>query len=172
MAYKLQGGLPAQGRRVCDGNHNMGLRVILCCHQNLLEACLRNGWLRIVDQSAIEEVQALLRNDPVFLPVPSSVDSRLGEIDFTPCGATLYRMIAAEWLGPDWEDALSVSDDYYREEHRYCEDQTVLQGIAEGYVAKGEVVRETKIVPIGPWCVWWWERFPAGFRLEIKIGTP
>jgi hypothetical protein len=38
-----------------------------------LEACLRHGWLRVVDQHAIDEVQALLRTDPAFLPVPSEV---------------------------------------------------------------------------------------------------
>ena len=33
----------------------------------------------------------------------------------------LYRMIAAEWLDPDWEDALVVENSYYREVHFYCE---------------------------------------------------
>jgi len=72
-----------------------------------LDACLRNGWLRAVDQQSVEEVQALLRDEPARMPVPSEVGGP-GEIDFTPCGAALYRMIAAEYLGPDWEDGLSV----------------------------------------------------------------
>jgi hypothetical protein len=125
-----------------------------------------------VDQPAADEVRALLRNDPTFLPVPSRVERRLGEIDFTPSGATLYRMIAAEWLGPDWEDDLRVWHDYYREEHRYCEAEEGLRGIVEGYTARGEVVRSSKLVPLGPWCVYWWERIPAGYRLELRIGEP
>ena len=24
--------------------------------------------------------------------------------------------------------------------------------------------------PIGPWCVYWWDRFPAGYRLEFEVG--
>jgi hypothetical protein len=137
-----------------------------------LEACLRYRWLRVVDQHAIDEVQALLRDDPVFLPMPRELESREGEIDFSPSGAVLYRMIAAEWLGADWENTLNVWNDYYREEHRYCEAEDVLQGLVQEYAASGEVVRASKIVPIGPWCVYWWERFSAGYRLELKIGNP
>jgi hypothetical protein len=38
------------------------------------------------------------------------------------------------------------------------------------HVAKGDVVRARRVVPIGPWCVYWWERFPAGYRLELELG--
>jgi hypothetical protein len=128
---------------------------------------IRNGC------SAVDEVQAMLREDPTFLPVPGQVESRLGEIDFTACGATLYRRMAAEWLGTDWEeDALSVWNDYYREEHRYCEAEEGLRGIVQEHIGRGEVVRASKLVPVGPWCVYWWERFSAGYRLELKIGEP
>jgi hypothetical protein len=137
-----------------------------------LEACLRYGWLRIVDQHAVGEVQALLQQDPTFLSIPIRVARRRGEIDFTRSGATLYRMIGAEWLGPDWEDDLSVWNDYHREEHRYCETEEGLRGIVPEYAARGEIVRASKLVPLGPWCVSWWERFPVGYRLELKIGEP
>jgi hypothetical protein len=93
-------------------------------------------------------------------------------IDFSPHGAALYRMIAAEWLGPDWEDGLRVCNEYYREEHRYCESEEGLRGIVHEHTAKGEVVRASRVAPLGPWRVRWWERFPAGFRLELEIGDP
>jgi hypothetical protein len=125
-----------------------------------------------VYEQAVEEVRALLRDDPAILPVPSRVERWPGEIDFTPCGAALYRMIAAEWLGPDWEDALIVENTYYREEHRYCETLEPLEGIVADDTATENMVRASKIVPIGPWCVYWWERFPAGYRLEMQIGEP
>jgi hypothetical protein len=135
-----------------------------------LEACLQRGLVRIVDQQAIDEVRALLRDDPVVLPVPTRVERHLGEIDFTPGGADLYRRIGAEWLGPDWEDALSVSKDYYWEEHRYCEAEEGLRELVEEQAARGNVVRASKLVAIGPWCVYWWERLPAGYRLEMQLG--
>ena len=105
--------------------------------------------------------------DPVYSPIPAG--EGWGEIDFTPAGADLYRVLSAEWLGPDWEDALAVSHGYYREEHRYCEAEEGFAGIVEEYVAKGGVVRSCRVVPIGPWCVHWWERFPSGVRLELEI---
>lgn len=140
--------------------------------QSGLDECVRYGWLRIVDERAIEEIQTLVRNDPTALPVPDAVRVHLGEIDFTPCGATLYRMIAAEWLGPDWEAALCTESCSSWEEHRYCEALEGFQGIIEEHEGMGAVVRARQVVPIGPWCVYWWERFPAGYRLELQISEP
>ena len=123
-----------------------------------------------MDRQAVDEIQTLLRDDPVFLPVPSLVARGQGRIDFSPRGAMLYRMIAAEWLGADWEDDLRIGNDYYREEHRYCETEEGLQSVQREHA--GEDVRVSRLVPLGPWCVFWWERFPAGFRMELKIGEP
>ncbi len=95
-----------------------------------LEACLRNGWLRVVDQRAVDEVEALLRDDPADMPVAGEA-AGWGKIDFTPCGAALYRMLAAEWLGPGWEDGLDVWKEFYREEHRYCESEEGLRDIVQ-----------------------------------------
>jgi hypothetical protein len=135
-----------------------------------LVACLQHGWLRRMDQQAVEEVQALLHKEPALMPVANEPANQ-GEIDFTPAGALLYRMIAAEWLGADWEDGLDVWKETFREEHRYCEVEEGLRDILEEYAGCGEVVLSSRIVPIGPWCVYWWEQFPAGYRLEQQIGT-
>jgi hypothetical protein len=163
-----------------------------------LEACLRYGWLRVTDQRATAEVDAILVSDPTQLALPRTARNlpqeccytfdparpgkmvpkpfpatyRLGKIDFSPAGARLYRMIAAEWLGLDWEDALLVSRGYYWEEHRYCAAEEGFEGVTEEHVAKGARVLARRIVSIGPWCVRWWDRFPTGFRLELELGEP
>ncbi len=160
-----------------------------------VESCRSRGWVRALNRESIAEVRTLLRNDPTALAIPKTAElfhhachsyidpsnpgdpvyspipagEGWGEIDFTPAGADLYRVLSAEWLGPDWEDALAVSHGYYREEHRYCEAEEGFAGIVEEYVAKGGVVRSCRVVPIGPWCVHWWERFPSGVRLELEI---
>jgi hypothetical protein len=82
----------------------------------------------------------------------------------------LYRTTSAEWLGPDWEDDLVVSRGYYWEEHHYCETDEVFDRIVQEHLAQGDVVRSCRVVPIGPWCVHWWDRFPAGCRLELELG--
>jgi hypothetical protein len=163
-----------------------------------LEACLRNGWLRVADQRAIDEARSLLATDPALLALPRTAEGRtreccsdidplrpgqlrpapptaaywLGWIDFTPAGAMLYRMTSAEWLGPDWEDDLVVSWGYSWEEHHYCETDEGFDRIAQEHTDKGDIVRTRRVVPIGPWCVYWWERFPAGYRLELELGEP
>ena len=133
-----------------------------------LEACLRYGWLRLV-RNARDEVDDLLQAEPAVMPVTAEVRGD-DEVDFTPRGAALYRTVAAEWLGPDWEDDLLVWKEFYREEHLYCEAEEGLRDIVQEYVERGEVVRASNLVPIGPWCVYWWEQFPSGYRLELNIG--
>jgi hypothetical protein len=161
------------------------------------DACLRNGWLRVLNKDTVEEVHSLMHRDPVHLALPRTAElcsegrtynealwplhgqiaipsppgARWGEIDFSPTGAQLYRMIAAEWLGPDWEDDLAVENGYYREIHFYCESREVFDRAAKVDQAWGNV-RARRLAPIGPWCVAWWERFPAGYRLELEIGDP
>jgi hypothetical protein len=165
-----------------------------------LDACLRHGWLRVVDHRAVAEVRSLLAADTALPALPRTAEGRpqeccyevdprwpgrlrpvplpdtdwLGRIDFTPAGAALYRTTAAEWLGPDWEDALVVARGYFWEEHHYCETETDegFDHIIQEHVAKGDVVRNSRVVPIGPWCVSWWERFAAGYRLELELGEP
>ncbi len=157
-----------------------------------LDACLRYGWLRVLDEAVIDEVRALVRDESVtlalprtaelqpdghgleFLPasyetVPVPARERWGQTVFTAVGAALYRAISAEWLGDDWEDSLRVSNGYFREEHRYCVAKRGFRNIVAEYEAEGRVVRSARVLPIGPWCVFWWEQFPAGFRLELEI---
>lgn len=81
-------------------------------------------------------------------------------------------MIATEFAGPDWEDALHAYTETYREEHWYCETEEGLRGFTEAYAEKGETIQAMRLVSIGPWCVDWWEHFERGYRLEMKIGAP
>lgn len=137
-----------------------------------LESCLRNGLLRVIDRAAIDEIQGLLQNDPVVLPLAGEVAPCSGEIDFTLAGVSLYRTIAAEWLGSDWEDNFSVWKCYYWEEHHYCESEEGFHRVMQGHLDNGETARAKRLVPIGPWCIRWWNRFPVGYRLELEFGEP
>ena len=96
----------------------------------------------------------------------------MGQNRLFPRWAQLYRLIAAEWLGPDWEDDLSVSSGYYWEEHYYCEAREGFENELQMHVDRGDVVRASRVVPIGAWCVHWWEQFPSGYRLELELGHP
>ena len=145
-------------------------------YHTALDACLRYGWLRVIDQQVVGEVHELLRNDPATLalpktaryhpdecrlgsdpsrpgklvPLPASPEQRYGEIDFSPAGAALYRMISAEWLGPDWEDDLIISKRYYWEAHYYCEAEEGFELIIPEHVARGEVIPGRSSYPDRP----------------------
>ena len=34
------------------------------------------------------------------------------------------------------------------------------------------IPKSARTFPIGPWCVYWWERFTSGYRLELTFGQP
>lgn len=161
-----------------------------------LDACLRHGWLKALDQHALDEIHRLLRNDPALLAVPKTAElrpaglcylegpdhpghmvpspalpeSRWGEIEFSPTGAALYRMISAEWLGPDWEDGFLATKRYSWEEHHFCESEEGFHQEIQEHIANGFTIEASRLEPIGPWCIRWWDRFPSGYRLELEIG--
>lgn len=135
-----------------------------------LEACLRNGWMRDVDDDFARETLNLLHADAALTPVPFDPVEDCVEVDFTVDGAKLYRMVSAEIFGGDWEDGLVVEDSYYREEHRYCASDAGLAAITHEYAELGEMPKSIRTVRIGPWCVYWWNRFRSGYRLELTFG--
>jgi hypothetical protein len=130
-----------------------------------LDSCLMKGWLRVIGQDAVAEIEALLRADQAVAPLPEEMVPGLEEVDFTLSGATLRRAVTEEFLGPGWADDLDVRRELDREEHRYSEtNQDTLSVLQEA-----EQVVASRVVPIGPWCVWWWEQFSSGYRLEMEI---
>jgi hypothetical protein len=179
------------------GNRLLGISASEEQYREALTNCLGRGWLRTADENTAAEIDALLREDPVFLALPNMTRHRSGSycheiepqhaagltpaprpashgldaIEFTSFGATLYRKISAEWLGPHWEDDLQVSHDYLWEEHHYSESEAGFQDVTKKHLAAGVRINTSRVVPIGPWCVYWWQRFPAGYRLELELGN-
>jgi len=140
---------------------------------NALEGCLRNGWIRQLDRAAIAEIQASLRLEPAETPLPLDFAARLGGLDYTPVGAGLYWSIVTEVNGPDWLATFSLTHEYYREEHRYCESRGgCTSGVFGGLATAGKAVRSEQCPRIGPWCAHWSEKFPSGYRLELQLGDP
>ncbi len=161
------------GRLVTDrGLKRLGISLTEVECLSGLEACRRNGWLRRVDEHAIAEIRNLLRADAAVMPVPFEPERHWVEFDFTVEGAQLYRMVSAEILGPEWEDGLAVEDTYYREEHRYCTTKEGLATVLQEYSESHETPKSVRTVPIGSWCVHWWQRFRSGYRLELTFGDP
>jgi hypothetical protein len=138
--------------------------------ENGLRACLHYGWLRPVNEQTIAEIRSLLSADSASMPVPFEPTVGQYEVDFSVSGAELYRMLSTEILGLCWEDCLSVENSYYREEHYYCATEAGLIPVPHAYGMSKRTPSSNRIVPIGPWCVWWWERYRSGFRSEITYG--
>lgn len=142
------------------------------CHDGL-KACLSHGWIRRVDESFIAEIAKLLQVDDSTMPVPFDCRTHSRHrVDFSIEGAKLHRMLSAEIFGTNWEEGLIVEETYYREEHRYCATQAGIDAVEQEYAASREAPESASTTQIGPWCVYWWDRFPSGYRLELTFGKP
>jgi hypothetical protein len=138
-----------------------------------LYSCLRNHWVWVIDEAAANRVFSLLGQDAAIKPLLQPPGLPLGAVDLTPGGAALYQMVAAECFGPDWDAEVSVSRDYYIKVHFYCETEEGLQARLQSLPRGGVPVLSTSpIVPLGPWCVAWWQRYPSGYMVEVEIGDP
>lgn len=137
-----------------------------------IEACLRNQWLQRMDGRAIESVQRMLTTDAAMLAYPFRPEAWGYELDFTPQGAEFYRALSAEIHGPDWEQSLSVHWSSYRVEHRYCATKDAAISVQTVCAESGESPIAVRVVPIGAWCVYWWQRFESGYRVELVFGEP
>lgn len=152
------------------------------CRRSLFHAC-RDEVHRLLDNDsavlALPKIARLFSRGGAFvadpsrpgelIPKPPSFEDRFGTFDFTESGASLYRMIQTEWLGPAWEDQLFVANCHFWEEHHYCESLEGFERIEPEHCAKGNAVQVKRVIPIGPWCVFWWQRFPSGYRLELEV---
>jgi hypothetical protein len=139
-----------------------------CCSH--LATCLRNGWLREVDDEMIAEVRHLAHADSAVMPVPFDPVRQMGGIDFSADGAQLYRTLSTEILGQGWEDCLCLENTYFREEHRYCATRAGVEATLREYEEAQESPTSQSLHAIGPWCVYWWERFNSGYRLQLQFG--
>jgi hypothetical protein len=131
-------------------------------------ACREMGWLRDGSEQVNAEIENLLRADDTIMPVLHV--PKLYAIDFTVAGAELYRKLSAEILGPDWEDTIDVEEVFFLEVHHYCATEAAIAAANAEYAERGDVPISSRTVPIGPWCVHWWERFSSGYRLELTFG--
>src|SRR5262249_18335314 len=129
-----------------------------------VDACLAKGWLWVIDCKTVAEIENVLRADPVYMPLPDKVVPGQDQVDFTQAGAALHRAVSEELLGPSWADGLCVWQELDREEHRYGEtEQDILCALKECRYRRYLEAVASRVVPIGPWCVYWWDRFPRGY---------
>jgi hypothetical protein len=132
--------------------------------------CKDVGWLRDGSEQVSAEIENLLRADGAIMPVPFDPVNHQFGIDFTVEGAELYRKLSAEILGPDWEDTIDVEEVLFLEVHYYCAREAAIAAANAECEERGDVPISSRTVPIGPWCVYWWERFSSGYRLELTFG--
>jgi len=125
---------------------------------------IERGLLRVIRKADIDEIRrrvtALKCGEPLY-GVP-----RVGDVDFTPKGAELFRGISNELYGRYFfseavvQPARNGRTVYTLRKKRADE----IAGEADGQ-CECDVVSVSRI---GPWCIYWWKAFPSGWRIELN----
>jgi hypothetical protein len=136
--------------------------------QEALSACIEKGWLRVVDDHVLEEIRSFLNLDKAIGPVYGL--PQLGDVDFTPKGAELFKLIRKEIFGANWAASHAYQKEICSKEQLYVITkkgaERAIKEIKDRYDAV--LVKEPKI--IGPWRVYWWEKYSKGYRIDVETG--
>jgi hypothetical protein len=146
-----------------------------------VSACLAKGILWRIDATAIMRIGEIVERDKALGPLIPIPRAEEGLVDISPEGAGLFLEIIGElekavgfdgiwsyrsiarptkltggYVEAIYEDLQDVYWMSLRDTERYIE-----------YCAKIGGMRVRNVAPLGPWCAYWWDPLPFGYRVEI-----
>jgi hypothetical protein len=122
---------------------------------------LNRSLLQVVRKSVLAEVHKVVSEQEYGQPVYGF--PTLGDIDFTSKGAKVFQELSDELYGKDFFSEALV--DTKKGRFIYTAKKDRAQEIASGAPAYKLYVASMK--PLGKWCIYWWKRFPSGWRIDL-----
>lgn len=140
----------------------IGLRMTMDRIVGAIRRCLHNGLIVRLNAEETQRIDlaAKASSTPLF-----TQESRLDFLDLTDAGARFLVEQGSKILKSAWLDGWVVSRD-----HLYTRNFLDIASVFERYSHYPEkMLKIGPIEEIGPWCVYWWNRFPKGYRLELEV---
>jgi hypothetical protein len=154
--------MPAGGT-FTEMNSHSGINEGEC--EEALTSCLNRKLLQVIDGAALDHLHRFVEQERLIGPVYGFPQE--GDVDFTPTGAHTYRNLRTELYGADW----GAHQEYPRID---SDGQEVFFRTAEGGMkflqAQPQrlwLTNPPALLPVGPWCVYWWEQYPSGYRINL-----
>lgn len=133
-----------------------------------ISRCAKKQLIGRMGEGAIRRIGASIATSPRPMVLPELVPEH---VDLSPAGIELLSHLGPKVFGDAWLDGWQVQQDVFRREHRYARNLLDVASVFEEYNHSEETVLAVgPITPLGPWCVYWWERHPTGYRVELEIG--
>lgn len=130
-----------------------------CTNQKLIGR-LGDEYIRRIESSIATSPHPMIR--PEFSPDYANLSQT---------GIELLLELGPKIFGKAWFDGWRIEHEVFRREHRYARNLLDVASVFREYNDRDEKVRTIgPITPLGPWCVYWWERHPTGYRVELEIG--
>ena len=145
----------------------IGLRMTMDRIAGAIRRCLHNGLIVRLNVEEIQRIESAAKasSTPLF-----TQESRLDFFDLTDAGARFLVEQGSKILKTAWLDGWVVSREVFSRDHLYTRNFLDIASVFETYSRYPQ--KTLKIGPIeeiGPWCVYWWKRFPKGYRLELEV---
>jgi hypothetical protein len=131
-----------------------------------LRICISQGLVRIISEKDLLDIRARLAAEGRLGPVYGM--PTVGAVDFTIRGAECYQALCKDFADDGYEpsETYHVRDD--SKEAIYCPTFRDAQTTTDYYNNLPDVQSVSQPVPLGPWCVYWWECFPSGYRVDVE----
>src|SRR5262245_49755816 len=128
--------------------------------------CLQRNWLRVVDRTSLSKIREGLLRKPALGPIYGL--PRIGDLDFTPRGARLFLRVRSRIH----ETSLTSQHVFVVERKKKTHLFTVRLEAAKKAAEQAKKGLRTVSGPtkIGPWRIYWWERFSKGYRVAVTKG--
>lgn len=134
-----------------------------------IRRCLEKGLIVEPNSVEIDRIESAAQTaDPPL----HSRELRQNDLELSEAGARLLVENGEALLGAAWLDGWSTSRQVFSRVRRYARDFLDIAAVFEEYSDYPEnMVKLGPIQKIGPWCLYWWNRFPSGYLVEIELSA-
>lgn len=148
-----------------EGDPRGRVSVEVC--QEALAACILKEWLTVVSHHTLQEIESFLEEQPAIGPVYGLPEA--GDVDFTVVGAQLFQDIDRELFGSLLRQrAYSIAKLEGKQRLYSPTKKGALLGVAE-IRQRYNVVSVSDPIPVGAWRIYWWQRYPKGYCIELEF---
>jgi hypothetical protein len=163
--------IPAARAAMTAASHSsedwLGSVSVAAC-KKALDECLAKRWLRVVAATWIRELRGLVKGrfvGPIY-GYPSS-----GDIDFTPRGARIYKRLSALLLGSAWRASHVYQAEIGAKSRFFFRTRKATVKAVRQWRLHRCVLTTSPIISIGPWCVYWWDRYSRGYYVDVRFSV-
>jgi hypothetical protein len=134
--------------------------------EDAVNGCVKKGWLTTVDDAFLSKLKSRRRGTPEGPPVYGW--PALGDVDFTPRGAKLFRKIRYCLFGRRFGRKHASSVFVSRKLRIYYLSKESASDMYESLRKDPATISVTHPCHVNSWRLYWWERHRGGYFIDME----